>query len=150
MKCGRFAWTFPLPGRSVAEMGVVAFRFALVSLALHAEVTSTRFCAVQRIGTHELSNFEKIGDAVCLLKRLVQLIVPADECPEQGGPEERPERGDFGRGLILVKVLADRWGAKQSEGGTTVWFEIDLPQILPELRDPALGPWGTGPANGAT
>src|SRR5258708_29649518 len=104
MKCGRFASTFPLPGRSVAEMGVVSFRFALVSLALHAEVTSTRFCAVQRIGTHELSNFEKIGDAVCLLKRLVQLIVPADDAKIV--PELLTQLRDASEGFSQTCVLA--------------------------------------------
>lgn len=59
-------------------------------------------------------------------------------------------RVDNGRGLLLVGAVADRWHVtQQSRRGTTVWFEIDLPEMLPELRDPALRPLGADPANGA-
>lgn len=30
-----------------------------------------------------------------------------------------------GRGLHIVKALANRWGFDPSEGGKTVWFELD-------------------------
>ena len=40
--------------------------------------------------------------------------------------EVQPDRPG-GRGLRLVEVLADRWGAESSEDGKLVWFEIDRP-----------------------
>jgi anti-sigma regulatory factor (Ser/Thr protein kinase) len=42
-----------------------------------------------------------------------------------GEPPTDPERS-AGWGLFLVETLADRWGA-ETEPGTTVWFELDLP-----------------------
>jgi hypothetical protein len=79
MKCGRFAWTFPLPGRGVTEIGVISLGFTLVRLALHTVVASARFCAVQGIHTHELSDFEKVGNAIRLLESLVQLFICSDD-----------------------------------------------------------------------
>jgi anti-sigma regulatory factor (Ser/Thr protein kinase) len=29
-----------------------------------------------------------------------------------------------GRGLMLVKAIADRWGSKEHRGGKRVWFEL--------------------------
>src|SRR5258708_36500782 len=79
MKDRRLTWTFPLPGRRIAEIRVVSFRLTLWGLALYAEVAPARLCAVKRIDTHELGNFEKVRNAVRLLESLVQLILPADD-----------------------------------------------------------------------
>lgn len=46
---------------------------------------------------------------------------------DEGGPW-RPERngdGQSGRGLLIVRALASRWGREENEAGRTVWFEID-------------------------
>lgn len=32
----------------------------------------------------------------------------------------------YGRGLMLVEAMADRWGSEHDVGGTTVWFSLDL------------------------
>jgi anti-sigma regulatory factor (Ser/Thr protein kinase) len=37
--------------------------------------------------------------------------------------EERPR----GRGLLLVKAIADRWGSEDHRGGKRVWFELRPP-----------------------
>jgi len=29
-----------------------------------------------------------------------------------------------GRGLLLVKAIADRWGSEEHRGGKRVWFEL--------------------------
>ena len=36
---------------------------------------------------------------------------------------ERPR----GRGLLLVKAIADRWGSEEHRGGKRVWFELSPP-----------------------
>jgi anti-sigma regulatory factor (Ser/Thr protein kinase) len=36
---------------------------------------------------------------------------------------ERPR----GRGLLLVKAIADRWGSEEHRGGKRVWFELSAP-----------------------
>ncbi|WP_329311226.1 ATP-binding protein [Streptomyces sp. NBC_01262] len=43
----------------------------------------------------------------------------------------RPE-GETGRGLLVVEVMADRWGVRGRSGpGKTVWAEVDLPGAGP-------------------
>ena len=37
--------------------------------------------------------------------------------------------GPFGRGLMFVDRLADRWGLSL-DGKTAVWLEVDTPQAL--------------------
>ena len=52
-----------------------------------------------------------------------------------GGSTTRPELGEptqaatGGRGLRIVAKLARRWGAGSDEDGTTVWAEVELPQM---------------------
>ena len=34
-----------------------------------------------------------------------------------------------GRGLLLVKAIADRWGSENHRGGKRVWFELGAPGV---------------------
>ena len=34
-----------------------------------------------------------------------------------------------GRGLLLVKAIADRWGSENHRGGKRVWFELGAPAM---------------------
>ncbi|MEU0207811.1 ATP-binding protein [Streptomyces canus] len=45
-------------------------------------------------------------------------------------PGTRPPRHDdqFGRGLLIVRVLAGRWAVERRMVGKTVWAELDLPK----------------------
>ncbi|MBB0243094.1 hypothetical protein FNQ90_02950 [Streptomyces alkaliphilus] len=47
----------------------------------------------------------------------------ADRLPfrRSAGPQET-----FGRGLLLVEAVADRWGVTVDAGGKTVWAEVDV------------------------
>jgi anti-sigma regulatory factor (Ser/Thr protein kinase) len=47
-------------------------------------------------------------------------------------PESRPSDPDdqFGRGLLIVHALANRWGLERLTVGKTVWAELDLPRSL--------------------
>ncbi|MGW8775819.1 ATP-binding protein [Streptomyces sp. NPDC055794] len=36
-----------------------------------------------------------------------------------------PEESTSGRGLVLVRSLADDWGVRPCEAGKSVWFELD-------------------------
>ena len=38
---------------------------------------------------------------------------------------ERPR----GRGMLMVEVLADRWGCEDHRGGKRVWFELRPPRL---------------------
>jgi anti-sigma regulatory factor (Ser/Thr protein kinase) len=44
-------------------------------------------------------------------------------------PNPRPSAGDdqFGRGLLIVRALADRWAVEKLTVGKTVWVELDIP-----------------------
>jgi anti-sigma regulatory factor (Ser/Thr protein kinase) len=52
-----------------------------------------------------------------------------------GGGSTRPELGEptqattGGRGLRIVAKLSRRWGTGSDEEGTTVWAEVELPQM---------------------
>ncbi|MFB8242864.1 ATP-binding protein [Kitasatospora purpeofusca] len=58
-------------------------------------------------------------------------------------PPPRPttRRGDgqavTGRGLLMVEMLADRWGATATGSGKTVWAELALPVLTVRNADPS-------------
>ena len=41
---------------------------------------------------------------------------------------------DDGSGLLIVNTFADAWGVQPVDGGTAVWFEIDLRERVPVER----------------
>ena len=50
--------------------------------------------------------------------------------PGSTGPQAEPlvpdaDTGTSGRGLLLVRALADSWGVRAHEDGKSVWFELD-------------------------
>lgn len=48
-------------------------------------------------------------------------------------PGTRPPHPDdqFGRGLLIVRMLAGRWAVERLTVGKTVWAELDLPKRSP-------------------
>ena len=57
-----------LPAGDVAEVVVVAGRFAVFGLVLLAEVAAAALVAVQRVDAHQLGQFEEVGDPAGLLQ----------------------------------------------------------------------------------
>jgi anti-sigma regulatory factor (Ser/Thr protein kinase) len=53
----------------------------------------------------------------------------SDRGPGFAAPEPRAPTSveASGWGLYLVDRLADRWGTRSADGGSCVWFEIDVP-----------------------
>jgi hypothetical protein len=46
-----------------------------------------------------------------------------------------PPPSEDGRGVFLVDALADAWGAQTTDGGKTVWFELEIPRaVVPAPR----------------
>ena len=47
-------------------------------------------------------------------------------------PESRTSAPEdqFGRGLLIVRALANRWGLESRTVGKTVWVELDVPRRL--------------------
>lgn len=51
-----------------------------------------------------------------------------DEDPRPPELTDDPDpSAESGRGLLLVSLLASRWGVEPVSGGKVVWFELDLP-----------------------
>ncbi|MGW7067622.1 ATP-binding protein [Streptomyces sp. NPDC054855] len=72
-------------------------------------------------------------EARCVLGGGVLRVEVADAsdalpCPRAAGPDD-----ESGRGLALVELLADDWGARPRPYGIgkTVWFELALPRVSP-------------------
>jgi anti-sigma regulatory factor (Ser/Thr protein kinase) len=76
----------------------------------------------------QLSPTDTIRLTVALRQTIIRVEV-ADDGPGFTRPAlDAPPTGTGGRGLYLVDILADRWGAEPTLGrdGWRVWFEIDL------------------------
>lgn len=46
------------------------------------------------------------------------------------------EDASTGRGLVLVELLADDWGAEPTDAGKCVWFEVGSPTLAVEDEAP--------------
>jgi serine phosphatase RsbU (regulator of sigma subunit) len=57
---------------------------------------------------------------------------PSDELPQLRHPGIDEEHG---RGVLFVSELAADWGAERTEGGKTVWFEIDTSTATAEAHE---------------
>src|SRR5262245_55943816 len=67
-----------LPGRDVAEVLVVAFRFAVFGLVLLAEMAAAALGALERVEAQQLAHREVVGHAAGPPERLVQLLLAAE------------------------------------------------------------------------
>ncbi|WP_406114626.1 ATP-binding protein [Kitasatospora purpeofusca] len=74
------------------------------------------------------------------VRRGATLRIEVSDCRGDRLPVLPPARvtdGQSGRGLVLIDVLADRWGTDlRDPGAKTVWAELDLAD--PVLADPDL------------
>src|SRR6478672_4153895 len=69
---GNRAVALVFPRKNVREILVVAERFPIWSLVFLAEMPAARFVTHQRVGAHQLGEFEKIGDSAGALQRLIK------------------------------------------------------------------------------
>ncbi|MET3982190.1 SpoIIE family protein phosphatase [Streptomyces sp. PvR034] len=68
----------------------------------------------------------------------VEVADSSDEPPHKRQPGEMASSG---RGVLLMEMLADRWGVDPRGDGKSIWFELDeqsKPDPPPHDRDPAL------------
>lgn len=54
-----------------------------------------------------------------------------DEAPHRPSPRPAPDDASGGRGLLIVRALADEWGMCPLAAGKAVWFELDARGPLP-------------------
>ncbi|MET9382560.1 ATP-binding protein [Streptomyces sp. NPDC002928] len=50
----------------------------------------------------------------------------SDRSPQLPQPRLAAEDEESGRGLILVRTLADNWGVRPTDEGKTTWFTLKL------------------------
>lgn len=60
-------------------------------------------------------------------RRLLVLVSDGGLAGELERQETDPAAGR-GRGLLLIEAMTDAWGSERSSRGTTVWFEVLLPE----------------------
>ena len=126
-----------------------------MSAALRKAAVRADFDAVELVVTELLTNAllhgsgpisvlaQNHGDCV----RVEVSDSAASEVPHRvtAGPAS-----ETGRGLLLVSVLAARWGVQPSERGKTVWAEIDAAQpasVAVDLTRDELSPLGGVPTS---
>ncbi|MFH8490176.1 ATP-binding protein [Streptomyces longisporoflavus] len=73
-------------------------------------------------------------DAAAGLVRIEVADAAPEKRPLAAPPSAHPE-GESGRGLLMVDVLAVRWGsAPRRPIGKTVWAEVSVPVMRPGMR----------------
>ena len=54
-------------------------------------------------------------------------VAVRDENPSLPAVGDNPAFGaESGRGLMIVSMLAPRWGIEPADGGKAIWFELDV------------------------
>jgi len=124
-------WRLPRHARSVGRARLL-FREQARSWELSHEVTDTAELLLSELMTNAYRHAkvpagrEIWARAILTEDRLRVLVADASDAlpaPRSGSVEE-----DSGRGLALVELLAEAWGAQAREGGVgkSVWFEVIL------------------------
>lgn len=110
---------------------------SMVPLARHA--VRTLLAASPRVRDAELIVSELAGNAV-LHSRSGQggsftlsidqkagwvRVAVLDDGPLPPAPRDPQIEGEFGRGLVVVAGVADRWGHTRDDAGSSTWAELD-------------------------
>ena len=93
------------------------------------DVVDTAQLCLSEIVTNAVHHARTVADLRVSVEEGVLTVVVRDF--GAGGQVVAPVGGEdplvvFGRGLMLVEAMTDRWGSEHDPGGTTVWFSIDL------------------------
>lgn len=123
-------WRLPRRARSVGRARAL-FREQAVSWALPQETTDTAELLLSELMTNAYRHAKAPADrqiwARAILSEGNRLRVQvADASTTLPVPRTTSPVEESGRGLALVVMLADAWGAEAREGGVgkTVWFEL--------------------------
>src|SRR6266480_5198278 len=93
MEFRRLPIALKFPRKHSGMVFVVAECLAIGGLMFLAEMPASRFVALERVRTHQLSKFEKIGDAPGAFKGLVKIFVAAQDA--HLAPELFSQFGNF-------------------------------------------------------
>ena len=75
MQLRLFVIALEFPGRNVGEVFVITCRFAVCSLMLSAEVTTTRLLTSQGVFGEKFTELEEVGNTASILKLRVNLFL---------------------------------------------------------------------------
>jgi anti-sigma regulatory factor (Ser/Thr protein kinase) len=70
---------------------------------------------------------DKVRVRVTVGRRVVRVEVHDQGAPSLERATADDPLSDHGRGLLIVAMLATRWGLEHGDDGTTAWFEVKPP-----------------------
>src|SRR6476660_5673421 len=79
MQFWRLAIALEFPCENCCVVFVVAKRFAIGGLMFFAKMRAGRFVALKRVHTHQLGEFEEIGNATGAFQGLVKIFVATED-----------------------------------------------------------------------
>ena len=127
-------WRFPRHARSVGRARTL-FREQAATWGLPPEVTQTAELLLSELMTNAYRH-AKVPAGREIWARAILRTEPArlrvqvtDASPTLPTPRTPSPEEESGRGLTLVTLLAETWGAEARAAGLgkTVWFELSLP-----------------------
>ena len=114
-------------------------RQELVAWGIDEEVVETAQLCLSEVVTNAVNHAHTVADVRLSLLDQVLTVLVRDRGGEGAVVSPEPARDEaelavYGRGLMLVEALTDRWGSERDAGGTTVWFAIDLDHRSDDLE----------------
>jgi anti-sigma regulatory factor (Ser/Thr protein kinase) len=101
----------------------------LQAWGVEEEIVETAQLCLSEVVTNAVNHAHTVADVRLSLLEGVLTVLVRDR-GEQGEVLEPTREEDplavYGRGLMLVEALTDRWGSERDVGGTTVWFALDV------------------------
>lgn len=110
-------------------------RDLLAKWDVRGEVPDTAQLCLSELVTNAIIHTDAGSELTVTLEREVLTVVVRDlggegwrgaHDPVAAASEDADPLRVFGRGLVLVDALADRWGSDRDATGTTSWFALDL------------------------
>jgi len=106
----------------------------LLTAGVDGELGQTAMLLVSEVVSNAVRHSQGPADAAIAMEATITaggLRVAVTDAGEGFTPRPRdPEQPGAGYGLYLLERSASSWGV-ESDGGTTVWFELDLGRSIP-------------------
>jgi hypothetical protein len=90
-----------------------------------ADVCETATLLVSELVTNSVLHARSPVDVVVAVRGTVVRVEVVDRSAHPPTRRHYSAEAGTGRGLVLVEELSAAWGVTASEGGKSVWFELD-------------------------
>jgi hypothetical protein len=123
---GRFAKRFPTSpfAPALCRAALTATAIGIPSDSFDDALLLTRELVTNSV-RHSRSDWVEVGIAVTASRLRI-------EVSDEDSRPIRPRTQDSGWGLVLVGVLATRWGVERRRNGKSIWIELDLAHPTPD------------------